>query len=219
MLDILPDRNKETLEKWLDQFTLEQRSVVETVCIDMWEQYRQVAEAKLPKAKVVADRFHVQKNLNDAITKARRAIQHEADKKVREQLKGCRWLIVRNYADLKDDQKEKLHAMFAVSPALQLLHQLKEEFRAIFDLEDRCAAETALATWVDEVKASGLKHLDAFLTTLKNWGQYILNYFDGRWSNGFAEGVNNCLKLIKRRAYGYRNFDNFRLRVLVECGP
>lgn len=70
-----------------------------------------------------------------------------------------------------------------------------------------------------QVETSGLKSFQGFVTTLRNWRDYILNYFHERWSNGFAEGMNNKIKLLKRRGFGYTNFDHFRLRVLVECGP
>ena len=67
----------------------------------------------------------------------------------------------------------------------------------------------------DSVEVSGLKALQAFMRTLTNWKERILNYFDGRHSNGFAEGINLKVKLINRRGFGYRNFENFRLHVLT----
>ena len=219
VLDVLPDRCKETLERWFDQFSPEERAQVEVACIDMWDPYRLAIEAKLPNAKIVPDRFHLQKNLNEVVTKARRAIQRQAPEEVRAVLKGSRWLLVRNYADLTEAQQAQLEAMFAVSPELKQCHQLKEDFRQILELTDRDQAAQALSEWQEQVRASGLKQFDSFLTTLANWGHYMLNYFEGRWSNGFAEGLNNKLQLIKRRAFGYHNFENFRLRVLVECEP
>ncbi|MBM4423440.1 MAG: transposase, partial [Chloroflexi bacterium] len=73
--------------------------------------------------------------------------------------------------------------------------------------------------WIAQVEASGLKALQTFLKTLANWRERILNYFDGRHTNGFAEGVNLKIKLIHRRGFGYRNFANFRLHVLVAFDP
>ncbi len=108
--------------------------------------------------------------------------------------------------------------MFAVSPALQRLHERKEAFRAVFETApDRATAQEQLTDWGQEVDQRGVSGLTKFLTTLRNWWEVILNYFQDRLTSGFVEGLNNKLKLIKRLAYGYRNFAHFRLRVLVEC--
>ena len=104
------------------------------------------------------------------------------------------------------------------SPTLKQLHQLKEQFRVIFETApDRTAAASQIQAWIATVENSGLKSLAAFLTTLRNWWDPILNYFNEHITSGLVEGLNNKVKLIKRRAYGFRNFEHFRLRLLVEC--
>ena len=174
--------------------------------------------ACLPNAQITADRFYVMKNLNDRVSEARRAIQRDASQEEKAQLKGCRWLLVKNAEDLTEEEQAKLAAMFGVSPELKRLHALKEAFRAVFEtVPDRPTAQDQLAEWVQEVQQSGLSSLTKFVTTLRNWWEVILNYFHDRLSSGVVEGMNNKLKLIKRLAYGYRNFAHFRLRVLVEC--
>ena len=166
------------------------------------------------------DRFHVMKNLNDAVTKARRTIQKEAPQAVKETLKGCRWLLVKNPENLTAEERQKLEGMFTQSPELKTCYELKEDFRKWFNqVTDRLTAEQGLTTWLERVAASGLKALQTFVTTMQNWRDRVLNYFDGRHSNGFAEGVNLKIKLINRRAFGYHNFESFRLHVLVAFGP
>jgi transposase len=100
VLDVLPDRNKETLLTWLEERGIEWCAAVQYACSDMWDAYQQAAEQKLPNARRVVDRFHIMKNLNDALTKARRIIQKDADEKTKELLKGCRWLLVKNRENL-----------------------------------------------------------------------------------------------------------------------
>jgi transposase len=96
---------------------------------------------------------------------------------------------------------------------------LKEAFRDIFETDQaRDQAAQALAAWIEKVRATGQKFLQDFLKTLDNWGDRILNYFNQRTSQGFVEGMSNKIKLIKRRGYGYRNFDRFSQRILIECG-
>lgn len=220
VLDILPDRSKETLLKWLEERGIEWCAAVQHACSDMWDAYQQAAEQKLPNARRVVDRFHIMKNLNDALTKARRIIQKDADEKTKELLKGCRWLLVKNRENLSEEQEKQLADMLKASPELKQCYELKEAFRDLFnqDLTPK-AAEKRLRRWVTKVEALSFKALKAFVNTLRNWWQQILNYFDGRFNNGFAEGVNLKIKMLNRRGYGYRNFNSFRLHALVAFDP
>jgi transposase len=133
-------------------------------------------------------------------------------------LKGCRWLLVKNRENLDDDDRQRLDARLAASPELQQCYDLKEDFRRWFQSPDRSTAEQGWTDGLARVEASGLKARQAFTRTLTNWKDRILNYFEGRHSNGFAEGINLKVKLINRRGFGYRNFENFRLHVLTAFG-
>ena len=220
VLDVLTDRKKGTLEAWFAERGADWCAAVEVCCADMWDAYHEAAQAKLLNAKLTVDRFHVMKNLNEAVTKARRSIQKRADQETQELLKGCRWLLVKNRENLSDEERPKLDAMLVVAPELKTCYELKEDFRAWFNaLTDRPTAERTLDEWLAKVQASGLKALQTFTKTISNWRERILNYFVGRHSNGFAEGVNLKIKLLNRRAFGYRNFDSFRLHVLVAFEP
>lgn len=220
VLDVLPDRSKETLLKWLEERGIEWCAAVRYACSDMWDAYQQSAEQKLPNARRVVDRFHIMKNLNDALTKARRAIQKDADEKTKELLKGCRWLLVKNRENLSEEQEKQLAGMLEASPELKQCYELKEAFRDLFNQNlTPKAAEKRLRRWMAKVEALSFKALKAFVNTLQNWWQQILNYFDGRFNNGFAEGVNLKIRMLNRRGYGYRNFYSFRLHVLVAFDP
>jgi transposase len=121
---------------------------------------------------------------------------------------------------LTDEEGEKLAQMLAVSPELNTCYDLKESFRTWFEHSpDRKTADSALLDWQAKAKATGLRSLQAFVNTLNNWREGILNYFNGRHSNGFAEGVNLKIKMLNRRGFGYRNFAHFRLHILVAFGP
>ena len=220
VLDVLKDRKKASLEAWFDERGADWCAAVEVCCADMWDAYHEAAQAKLPNARLTVDRFHVMKNLNDAVTKARRAIQKQADDATKALLKGCRWLLVKNAENLTAEEQAKLQAMLAASPALKTCYELKEGFRAWFNQSgNRAEAEQGLDDWLAQVQASGLKALQAFTQTLANWRERILNYFDGHHNNGFAEGVNLKIKMINRRGFGYRNFANLRLHILVAFEP
>lgn len=220
VLDVLEDRRKETLEAWFIAREPHWCSQFEVCCADMWDAYHLAAQAHLPNARLVVDRFHVMKNLNEAITKTRRLIQRQADKATKSLLKGCRWLLVKNQENLKESEKQTLAAMLQASPELKSCYELKEAFRQWFNASsDRDTAAQQLDSWLAQVADSAFKALHSFTKTIANWRPAILNYFDGRFTNGFAEGVNLKIKLLNRRAFGYRNFDHFRLHLLVAFYP
>ena len=218
VIDVLADRKKKTLEAWFDALPEAARQGIQVVCIDMCEIFRDVAREKAPQAEIVIDRFHVMKNLQEGIDATRRAIQREAEEPQRQDLKGCRWVILKSKDSLKPEEEERLAHLYEVSPELKVCHELKEEFRSLFNAEqDAETASQKLSAWEERVKESGPEKLQKFLTTLANWREWILNYFHERITNGFAEGLNNRIKLIKRRAFGYTNLEHFRLRILTEC--
>jgi transposase len=96
LVAVLPDREQKTLAAWLDQLTPAEQRAIRVVSMDMWQPYYQVVRDKLAQAMIVADRFHVMRQLNDRLTQARRAIQGRADETTRTVLKGSRWLLVKN---------------------------------------------------------------------------------------------------------------------------
>jgi transposase len=220
VIAVLDDRRKETLEKWFDQLSSQERQAICVVSIDMWEPFYLAVKAKLPHATIVADRFHVMRQLNQRLTQMRRAIQSCADEATREVLKGSRWILVKNRDELTEKEALKLAEVLAACPELRTLYLLKEEFHLIFEkVRDRDRAARFLRVWTYKAQRTGNKYLLKFVTTLLNWWEEILNYFIQRVTNGFVEGMNRAIRAIIRRACGFRNFDNFRLQVLAEHGP
>jgi len=158
VLDVLPNRERETLEKWLDGLSEEQRKAIKVVNVDMWEPYTLAVKAKLAHATIVVDRFHVMKNLNHCLTQARREIQNHAPAEIKEQLKGSRWILVKNQKDLTEKERAKLETIYQVSPELKTCHELKELFRLLFDtLTNRAEAKCALQIWMQQVEVLDVK--------------------------------------------------------------
>ena len=223
VIAVLPNRLKETFEDWLEGLTEEQRRAIKVVSMDMWEAYRQAVRKKLRHAQIVADRFHVMKQLNHQIDLMRRSIQRKAkkdgDETLYQALKGSRWVLLKNRNELTPEQEGQLVIILAVSDELCQLYLLKEEFRTICNIiTDRGRAQRFLGAWTWKALATGSRYLIRFVKTLRNWWHEFLNYFDDRVTQGFVEGINRAIRGIINRAFGFRNFDNFRLQVLVECG-
>jgi transposase len=178
VLDELPDRTQATIRAYFATWTPEQRAAVREVALDLWAPYHAAVQAALPQARITADRFHVMQQLNSHLTEARREIQRALPPAERKHLKGSRWLLVKNEADLTPPEQEQLAALKAAVPQLGRLHTLKEEFRAIFEqVQERATASRRLRTWLKAVEASGLSSLAPFVRLLRKWWRVILNYF------------------------------------------
>ncbi len=221
VIEVLKDRLKDTVSSYFSGLPRSIRASIKYVSIDMWDGYYEAVKEGLPKrVKIVIDRFHVMKQLNGALTKCRRELQRAAPtKEAKEELKGLRWILVTNESNLDDEQKTRLMELYKACPKLRTCHQLKEEFRRIFDEEtSRRKAARRLKNCKERVRKTKLESMGKFVDTLENWEEWILNYFSsGKVTNGTVEGLNNKIKVIKRRGYGYRNNGNFRQRILTEC--
>jgi transposase len=220
VIAVLPERSKERLERWFADLSTAERKAIRVVSIDMWEPYRQAVQAILPHAQLVADRFHVMKQLNDRLTQMRRSIQRQADEATRQVLKGSRWLLVNNRNQLTPEHETRLQQVLAASPQLRTVYLLKEEFRTICEKsQDRRQAERFLRAWLWKAEHIADRFLLKFVNTLRNWWHEILNYFEDRVTNGFVEGINRAIRAIINRACGYRNFENFQLQIMAQHGP
>ena len=218
VLAVLPERSQKAFEAWLDGLSEAERQAIRLVAMDMWGPYRGVVRSKLPHTQIVADRFHVTKQLNEALGKIRRRLQ-ASDPASYELLKGIRWILVRRRAELKPEEEAKLQTALDAFPELRTAYLLKERFVAIADkIQDRSQAERFLQAWVYEVQASGLVQLVKFTQTLQHWWEEFLNYFNEGFTSAVVEGLNNAIRGTIRRAYGYHVFEHFRLHVLVEHG-
>jgi transposase len=216
---VLAERSQKAFEEWLDQLSEAERQAIRLVAMDMWGPYRGVVKAKLPHAEIVADRFHVMKQLNEAIAKIRRNLQAKTDKTTYELLKGIRWILVRNRADLKPEEEAKLQAALTAFPELRTAYLLKERFATIANkIRNRSQAELFLCAWLYEAQASGIAQLVKFAQTLSHWWNEFLNYFNEGFTSSIVEGLNNAIRGTIRRAFGYHVFEHFRLHVMVEHG-
>ena len=168
----------------------------------------------------MADRFHVVQNLHTVIhTLRREAQQAAADDKERQQLKGLRYLLLKNEHNLTDSDKERLATLADSHPDLFRLWRLRQELHDWYEVQTTPdQAHLTLAHWIAAARQLGMKHLDSFCDTLIAWQTEIVNFFHHRITSGFVEGMNSKIRVLKRIAFGIPNFDHFRLRVIAFCG-
>lgn len=215
VIDVLRDRKKGALESCIDGWSIEFKSNIKSAAIDLWGPYRSVIETKLPHTKPVADRFHVMQNINKALDNCRKQAKRESNEE--EIWKQAKYAVLKNNDDLTEEQESVLERVLATSPTLKKCYEFKESFRDIFNSsDDRETGRIKLSTWILDVIRADAKRFYKFVRTLLNWEENILNYFDNRVSSGFVEGINNKIKLIKRKAFGFVNFANFRIKI-IDC--
>ncbi len=200
---------------------------IEEVSIDLWQGYKSLVLELMPNAQVVADRFHVmtqinkeldtqrkkeKRNVEELIKKENLAANKDKYKIILEGLKNSKYPLLKNEENLNEEQLDKLIQVKNVSTILKVMHELKEKIRAIFNkTKDWYAGVFKLGMWLSKAK----KYFPNSNNTIIRWFDEIIAYFDNGTTSGAVEGINNKLKLIKRSAYGFRNFENFRIRCLL----
>lgn len=204
------------------------RAKIEAVAIDMSGGYVAALKKHLPQVPFVFDRFHVVKLMNGKLTDLRRELHREAtDALQKEVLKGTRWLLLMGEDTLDSPQRvakrkpgqpsdrEKLDAALKLNAPLATAYYLKEKLRLFWEQSDRQAAERYLDAWCAQAESSGIRVLHTMANTLRTHRAGLLAWYDHPISTGPLEGTNNKIKIIQHRAYGYRNREHFRLRILT----
>lgn len=217
VLDLLEDRSKVNVIAYFNKLGKTFCDKIEIFSSDMWEGYINAAKELFPNACIVVDRFHFFAHLQKALDNSRKTLRKEFPEE--EDLKNIKWLLLRNRKNLTEKQDNQLDKLFEnpLYAVLKETYEAKESFRAIMEEDiDAKQADEKLTHWVIEVLLSSNKYLHKFVKTFTRWYEYILNYFKGKWSNGMVEGINNRIKMIKRRAFGFDDFERFRRRILVE---
>ncbi len=214
-VDILEKRTQECLSKCFEAWGREVLDGIEEVSIDLWSGYKNLVKNLMPKAEIIADRFHVMKLVNDELDAERKALKRKL-KKVKKKVKrdklilaitNSKYSLLKNEKDLNDEQKEKLKQVKEVFPELGDMHRLKEEFIKTFEKRDsEVIGLLNLADWLRDATSK----FPNSCGTIIRWLGEIIPYFKNRTTQGILEGINNKLKLIKRKGFGFKNFDNFR---------
>jgi len=191
---------------------------IEAVAIDMSPAYIEAVCTQLPEAAIVFDHFHVIKLFNEKLSDLRRELYREAtDQLHKDVLKGTRWLLLKNPDSLNPDRKEaeRLREALRLNQPLALAYYMKEELRLLWGQPDKATAETFLTDWINRATLSGVRMLMKFAKTLAARRTGILAYYDYPISTGPLEGTNNKIKTMKRQAYGFRDLEFFKLRILA----
>jgi transposase len=211
LIDILADREKTTIQRYLQ--LMPDRSRIEVVTMDMWKPYRDAVRVILPDADVVVDKFHVVKMANYSVDQMRKELREGMDEKARKQLMRDRRLLFKRKAKLTPMQELTLETWLGNMPRLKAAYDAKEAFYDLWDAETSELFISRYAEWRDSMNPDLHRVFKELLTAVSNWENEIAAYFTHRATNAYTEALNGLVKIANRTGRGY-SFDVIRAKML-----
>lgn len=216
VLDILPSRKVHDLCDYFKKFPTSQREKVKYFVTDLWEDYKGIAMTYFPKAKIVADRFHFVRYACNAMDKIRIRIQKDMPKSTRKYIKGSKKILMARPFNLNTKGVERVSCILNnFNDDLRTSYLFKEQLLDIIKLPFPELAKKLFKEWIEEAETTHIPELIECAKTYRNWFLEISNSFYVPYNNGVIEGTNNKIKVLKRNSYGYKNFNNFKTRILL----
>ena len=189
---------------------------LQVVCMDMWAAYANLVREHAPNAQILFDRFHIVKHLNEAVDAVRRDLWRRLTAKERTTFKGTRWLLLKNPWNLTGNQKERLSTLVQWNTPLVRAWYLKEAFQLFWTYKQPWRAKQHLTKWINSAMRSKLQPFKKFAQMLRSHLDGILAWTKARVSNGAVEGMNNKIKSISHRSFGFRTAENF-IAAIYHC--
>ena len=207
------DHDKETLDRFFAGMTDEQRAAIEAVAIDMWDPYINRLNHHCPQALIVFDLFHVVKSFSRVIDEVRREEVRKAVGPMRQVVKGSRYLLLKNRENLRPHQADRLDELLRVNANLNAVYALKDQLKVIYHYKRRHAAKAALDEWCAMAARVNNHWMSQFIKTLRRFEYGLLNHCNFSIGTSRLEGINNKIKVIKRKAYGFHDPVYFGLKI------
>jgi len=218
VLDVVEERTAEAADQLWETLSPEQKQTVEAVAVDMWEPFIRTVEKQVPDADIVHDKFHVSKYLGEAVDKVRRQEHKELMAQGDETLKGTRQLWLYNPQNFSPDQAEEFSALKDLQLKVARAWAAKELFSKFWEYQEQGWARRFFKQWFGWVSRSRLKPLVEVAQMLKRHLDNLLTYLKHHITNAVTEGLNSKIQSLKAAARGFRNFRNYRIRILFFCG-
>jgi transposase len=218
VLDVVEERTAEAAGQLWDTLSPEQKQAVEAVAVDMWEPFIQTIQTQVPEADIVHDKFHVSKYLGEAVDKVRRQEHKELLAAGDETLKGTRQLWLYNPQNFSPEQAEEFSALKDLHLKVARAWAAKELFSKFWEYQEEGWARRFFKDWFGWVSRSRLKPVVEVAQMLKRHLENLLTYLRHHITNAVTEGLNSKIQSLKSAARGFRNFQNYRIRILFFCG-
>ncbi|MBZ0110893.1 MAG: ISL3 family transposase [Thermoanaerobaculia bacterium] len=212
-------RSAEVLGQFFEQLGEQGRAAIETVTIDMAAGYRKAIREWLPNAQIVYDRFHVQRLASDAVDEVRREMVRVAEGSDEARaIKNTRYALLKNPWNLTNLEHSKLAQIQDANKPLYRAYLLKETLAQALDYSQPWRARDALRRWTAWASRSKLKPFVKLARTIRRHFEGIIAYVRTRLTNGLVEGINNKLRMVARRAFGFHSADALAGMLFLVCG-
>lgn len=210
-------RTKEDLDQFFAEIGAERSRGIELVVMDMWKAFRNSTAEHAPYARIVFDKFHGLRHLSDALDEIRRQEYKRVNEKERKYIKGQRYTLLSHKANLDTEGRRSLKLLFKANKRLNKAYLLKEAFGQLWDYRYPLSASKFFDNWKAQLRWQKLKPFEEFAALVEKHWDGIVSYChpDNKVSLGFMEGLNNKIRVIQRRAYGIRNDEYLRLKVIT----
>lgn len=222
ILAVLADRKKATVKAFLHCIPRRLKQTVSCICSDLYEGFINPAKEVFGKrVRLVLDRFHVaklyRKGLDNLRKQELKRLKNELTEQAYGELKGVMWVLRKKRTALTKENQRLLEKLFEYSPQLKTAYGLQHQLTEIFELNcSRSGGKRRLRNWIRRVQAVEANCYEPFVKTLDKWIEEISNYFVKRETSGFVEGLNNKIKVIKRRCYGILNKEHLFQRISLD---
>ena len=211
------DRTEEAVRPFFTQEMGRRRChTLPVVCMDMWAAYAKLVREYAPNAQILFDRFHIVQHLQEAVEEVRRSEMRRLSRKERVVFKRSRWLLLKNPWNLNPDQKNRLSTLVRWNTPIVRAYYLKESFQLFWDYQQPARAKAHLEKWMSSAMRSRLEPFKKFVRLLRGHLGGILPWTTLRLSNGAVEGMNNKIKAISHRSFGFRSAKNF-IAAIYHC--
>ena len=208
-------RRAKTLIRFFNQMPKRDRKKLKAVVMDMWVPYIKAVNEKVPHVKIVFDFFHVVALFSRVIDKVRRAEYRKASEKGKDVFKGARYLLLKNRSNVRRiKEREQLKELLALNEVINSVMILRDKLKRIWSYKSRAWAQKAIDEWCALARCIDNREVQKFADTLERYSYGILNHCDYHIHTGKLEGVNNKIKVIKRKAYGYHDLRYFSLKII-----
>lgn len=212
-------KNSDTLRAFFEELGPDRCAEIESVTIDMSKAYISAVEEMIPNARLIFDRFHVQRLVQDALDGTRRdEVRAAATKDEGKALKNTRWSLLKSPWNLTDADAQTLEELEESNRTIFRGHILKESFAAILDGRQINVARERLCQWIRDARRSGLHQFARVAGTIEKYMDGILEYVRTRFSNGRTEGLNGRIRTITRRAFGFHSATALIAMIFLCCG-
>ena len=215
------DRSEDSMRQFYDWLGEKKSKGIRLAVMDMWKPFRNVASERAPQAAILFDKFHIMKHLGDALDKVRKTEYARLQGKDRSYIKGQKYVLLSNHENLTLDGRRSLKTLLAANKRLNTAYLLKESFGQLWDYKSEAWARRFFDNWKVSLKWQRLKPYEKFAAMIERHWDGIAAYCkpENKVSLGFVEGLNNKIRVIQRRAYGLRDEEYLRLKILTSMLP